>query len=79
MQTRELNTTLYGTQTERFAKGEINGINWRYSHCDTSGAGRFGGGWQWQLGFQCGNLSRKRGHIIINLLVATLTIKWGPR
>ena len=33
--------------------------------------GRFGGGWQWKLGFQASKTS-----IIISLLVAELSISW---
>jgi hypothetical protein len=32
--------------------------------------GRFGGGWQWKLGFQCGNFTREYGfEAIVSLLV----------
>jgi hypothetical protein len=40
--------------------------------------GRFGGGWQWEVGFQAGNLSRARGCVIVNLLVASVRVEWGP-
>lgn len=39
--------------------------------------GRFGGGWQWKLGFQAGNLSRRRGTIIVSLLVCSVRIEWS--
>lgn len=38
--------------------------------------GRFGGGWQWEAGFQAGNLTRRRGTIIVNLLVSSVRIAW---
>lgn len=41
----------------------------KFQHHDTSGMGRFGGGWQVKLGFQA-----SRSTLIINLLVADLRI-----
>jgi len=38
--------------------------------------GRFGGGWQWKVGVQAGNLSRKRGSVIVNLLTFYVRIVW---
>lgn len=43
--------------------------------------GRFGGGWQWELGFQTGSLSpqqlKEYGFtLIINLLVASIRINY---
>lgn len=45
----------------------------------TSRMGRFGGGWQWKVGVQAGRLSRKRGTVIVSLLVAELRLDWGAR
>lgn len=36
--------------------------------------GRFGGGWQWKLGFQAGGRS-----VIVNLLVANVRLTFGGR
>jgi hypothetical protein len=41
--------------------------------------GRFGGGWQWKVGFQAGDLSRKHGTIIFSVLVFTVTVSWRRR
>lgn len=41
--------------------------------------GRFGGGWQWKLGVQAGDLSANHGHVIFNLLVFSVSIHWGYR
>lgn len=41
--------------------------------------GRFGGGWMWKVGFQAGRLTRKRGTIIINLLVCYVIISWRDK
>lgn len=41
--------------------------------------GRFGGGWQWKLGVQSGDLSRRHGHVIVSLLVFTVSVRWGYR
>jgi hypothetical protein len=39
--------------------------------------GRFGGGWQWSLGFEAGRWTRDYGFtVILNLLVASLRIHW---
>ena len=35
------------------------------------GVGRFGGGWQWKLGIDCGT-----GGMIINLIFGTIRIDW---
>lgn len=51
----------------------------KWSHRPPGGTGRFGGGWEWKLGAQCGNLSRRRGHVLISLLVAELSIRWDRR
>lgn len=45
----------------------------------SSELGRFGGGWQWAIGIMAGELSCERGTIIIRLLVADLSIRWGRR
>lgn len=36
--------------------------------------GRFGGGWQWAVGFQLGG-----GTLILRLLVFSVVIDWGKR
>lgn len=41
--------------------------------------GRFGGGWQWELGFQAGNLTRRHGTVIVNLLVSSVRISWNRK
>jgi hypothetical protein len=38
--------------------------------------GRFGGGWQWKVGAQAGDLSRERGTVIVNLLTFSVRISW---
>ena len=38
--------------------------------------GRFGGGWQWKVGVQAGNLSRQRGTVILNLLTFYVRVGW---
>lgn len=43
-------------------------ISWRSSK---NTMGRFGGGWQWELGFQA-----NRSTIIINLLILSVRISW---
>jgi hypothetical protein len=41
--------------------------------------GRFGGGWQWVVGFEAGGRRKNGGvTIILNLLVAMLRIEWRP-
>lgn len=45
----------------------------------TAVMGRFGGGWQWNIGVQAGDLSRERGTVIVNLLTFSVRLKWGPR
>lgn len=47
----------------------ILGRRVKYEHRDRSGMGRFGGGWNWQVGIQVGGNT-----VIINLLVAALQI-----
>ena len=43
-----------------------------YEHKSNDGIiGRFGGGWNWKLGFQCST-----GCIMIFLLVSSLRIEW---
>lgn len=39
--------------------------------------GRFGGGWQWEVGAQASGFSRPRGTVIVNLLVASIRIDWS--
>lgn len=41
--------------------------------------GRFGGGWQWALGVKASRLRRPSGTVLIQLLVFTVRIDWGPR
>jgi hypothetical protein len=55
-------------KTWRIGRVKIN-----FSMRSTNGyMGRFGGGWDWKLGFQAG------GHcVIFSLLVADLRITWG--
>lgn len=49
----------------------------RWSHRPSSSPnGRFGGGWQWNVGVQAGNLTRRRGTVIVNLLIASVRIEW---
>ena len=44
-----------------------------YQHRDkTAPMGRFGGGWQWQVGVQVGGKTA-----IVNLLVASVRIDWS--
>ncbi len=40
--------------------------------------GRFGGGWQWAVGFEAGARRTGRQTIILNLLVAMLRIEINP-
>jgi hypothetical protein len=41
--------------------------------------GRFGGGWQWAVGFEAGPRHRDGAQtVIFNLLVASLRIETGP-
>jgi hypothetical protein len=48
-------------------------IGYRHRAPDTP-LGRFGGGWQWEVGVQVG-----RSSAIVNLLVAALRIDWRYR
>lgn len=42
--------------------------------------GRFGGGWQWQVGIQIGTISRKHGFSgIINLLTRSVRFVYRPK
>jgi hypothetical protein len=68
---------LFGPSQARVGSRQIGRCKLRYEHRGTEGAGRFGGGWQWSLGVEAGNLSRKRGTIILNLLVSSLRISWS--
>jgi hypothetical protein len=38
--------------------------------------GRFGGGFQWALGFDLTRIRSRRGTLIINLLVGYIRINW---
>lgn len=38
--------------------------------------GRFGGGWQWEVGVHASNLSRAKGSIALHLLVCSVTLSW---
>ena len=48
-------------------------IKYRHRPSDSL-MGRFGGGWQWSLGFQLGAHT-----LIVNLLIFSLRIEWGVR
>lgn len=39
--------------------------------------GRFGGGWNWKLGFQASTIPRPSGTVIISLLIADLRVDWS--
>ena len=42
--------------------------------------GRFGGGWQWALGFRSGSFRRRtRGSILIDLLTFTVRLDWRKK
>lgn len=42
--------------------------------------GRFGGCWQWAVGFEAGARHKDGGQtVILNLLVAMLRIEWKPK
>lgn len=42
--------------------------------------GRFGGGWQYALGFQAGTFSRQHGGtVILNYLVDSIRIEYRPK
>lgn len=42
--------------------------------------GRFGGGWQYVLGFQAGTFTRKDGGtVILNYLVDSIRIEYRPK
>lgn len=43
-----------------------------------NGLGRFGGGWNYALGFELGGF-KKRSSIIFNLLYGTIRISWDFR
>ena len=43
----------------------------KYGWLGTSGMGRFGGGYNWMLGFEIGGSS-----IVINLLIGQIRINW---
>lgn len=50
-----------------------------YSRRSSAGMGRFGGGWQWKVGVQAGDLTRKQGTVIVSLLIASFRIEWDRR
>jgi hypothetical protein len=59
-------------------------INVKYSAGERTNAigipmGRFGGGWEWNVGFQASTLKRRSGTVIFNLLVAQVSISWASR
>ena len=62
--------TLEITKRCRLGRLEIT-FNWRSRK---NLWGRFGGGWNWELGFQASTTT-----IIINLLVFSLRFYWGKR
>lgn len=42
--------------------------------------GRFGGGWQWNLGIQIGTISRQHGFSgIVNLLTRSVRFSYRPK
>lgn len=46
----------------------------------TAGWGRFGGGWQWKLGIQVGNVTRKDGfEAIVSLLTRDYRVSYRPK
>lgn len=40
--------------------------------------GRFGGGWQWVIAVKVSRVSLQKGTIILQLLVFSIQIRWGP-
>jgi hypothetical protein len=51
-------------------------VEWR----EQAGMGRFGGGWQWKLGFQTGTIwPLDSGDVILNLLFFTVRLDWKPK
>jgi hypothetical protein len=58
-------------------------VNWTHHSRDRQSPlmhlGRFGGGWEWDVGVKAGRLSRERGTVIVSLLVGSLRISWGAR
>lgn len=40
--------------------------------------GRFGGGWQWNLGVQASAIPAPRGTIIVNLVTLSVRVDWKP-
>lgn len=47
----------------------------KFYHCDKKKYwGRFGGGWNWKLGFQAGGKT-----VILNLLVFSIIIEFGRK
>lgn len=58
--------------TRKWALGRLAfTFNWRSRK---SLMGRFGGGWQWELGFQAGGRT-----VIFNLLIFSLRIYWAKK
>jgi hypothetical protein len=59
---------------------QLGPVNVRYERRSReSRMGRFGGGWQWEVGVRAGNLTRQRGTLYITLLVASLRVSWDRR
>jgi hypothetical protein len=63
---------LYPKKTEYVKKWSWGRVNFTYEHRSKDNLwGRFGGGWQWELGFQASSST-----IIFNLLVSSLRVSW---
>lgn len=55
---------------------KTEGVGQKYGWRQTDGMGRFGGGWNWALGFESGGWRDTGITIMFNLLFGTVTVRY---